>query len=161
MLVDANRKTPLPKIYYASAKRWLFVPSSWEHANPSYIFFLHYPYWYTVDAEWASQLLLVCVNKTYPWWIFIHYYVKIASCILKNKNSNVLCALKNVACIFIVSWYGARVLVKVTLISWLAVYFGFILEQAQLVIYLICLLFIFHKSRLLQGGCFTPPGFCI
>lgn len=91
---------------------------------------------------------------------FIHYYVKIIYCILKNKNSK-LCALKNVACIFIVRWYVARVLVKVALISWLAVYFGFILEQAQLVIYLICLLFIFHKSRLLQGGCFTPPGFCI
>lgn len=75
-----------------------------------------------------------------------------------------LCVLKNVACIFIVSWYVACVLVKVTLISWLVVYFGFILEQAQPVIYLICLLFIFCKKRDYCRGVVllkTPPGFCI
>lgn len=58
---------------------------------------------------------------------------------------------------FIVSWYVTRVLVKITLFSWLVVYFGFILEQAQPVIYLICLVFILHGRRLL-GVCFTQSS---
>ena len=59
---------------------------------------------------------------------------------------------------FIVSLYVTRVLVKVMLISWLVVYFRFILEQAQAVIYLICLVFILHQSRLLQGVFFTQSS---
>lgn len=55
---------------------------------------------------------------------------------------------------FIVSWYVTRVLVKVTLISWLVVFFGFILEQAQPVIYLICLVFILHKKQATAGSLF-------
>lgn len=66
-----------------------------------------------------------------------------------NKKQYTMCCKECGLYFFIVSWYVTRVLVKVPLISWLVVYFGFILEQAQPVIYLICLVFILHKSRLL------------
>lgn len=76
-----------------------------------------------------------------------------------NKEQYAMCSKECGLYFFIGSWYVTRVLVKVTLISWLVVYFGFILEEAQPVIYLIYLVFILHKSRLLQGVFFTQSSY--